>query len=395
MAKRILAIGHDAYRAGAQIVFLNTLRWLRTNYDADISLLLMADGELLDEYSRVLPTRALHSLLPPGSRLGSLRARVKYRSARQAVRLGPGSVDLVYANTAAAADFATDRASEADCPLVVHVHELETSIRRFARQFGQARRRVDAFIAVSQAVKSNLVQNFEIDPATIQCISPGISLPQPGSSGRDHGALRGRLDIPDGAFVVGGCGTADWRKGPDIFLLVAKAVSRKSRGPIHFVWVGGDPDGLRMMQYDVERLGLERTVHVVGHQSDPLAYFALFDIFLLTSREDPFPLVCLEAAALSCPVICFDAAGGMPEFVADDAGRVVPYLDVEAAAAAVLELAESPPERSRLGQRAATKAVERCSIDVVGPQIAAVLDRCLGIPRHQESPGQQTQRVTA
>jgi glycosyltransferase involved in cell wall biosynthesis len=67
----------------------------------------------------------------------------------------------------------------------------------------------------------------------------------------------------------------------------------------------------------------------------------------------------------------------MPELVEDDAGAVVPYLDVGAAADRLADLATAEETRESLGRRAAAKVADRCSIDVVGPQIAAVFDRCL------------------
>ena len=57
-------------------------------------------------------------------------------------------------------------------------------------------------------------------------------------------------------------------------------------------------------------------------------YFSIFDVFALMFREDPFPLVCLEAALLEKPNLCFARAGGASELVESDSGFVVPYLDL-------------------------------------------------------------------
>jgi hypothetical protein len=67
-----------------------------------------------------------------------------------------------------------------------------------------------------------------------------------------------------------------------------------------------------------------------GSHNDVASFFACFNVFPLTSCEDPFPLVCLEAASLRKPIICFEKAGGMPGFVGSDAGKVVPYGDIDA-----------------------------------------------------------------
>jgi glycosyltransferase involved in cell wall biosynthesis len=385
MRTRTLAVGHDAYRAGAQIVFLNILRWLREHRDDEISLVLASDGELLRDYERVLPTTVLPgaprrapsgamALLPPGL---AHRLQVK-RKQPVALPCEPGSVDLIYANSLASARLAASLATELGCPVVCHVHELEMSIQRFttASSLQEATRSIGRYIAVSRVVERNLVENHGIDPARIECIPPGIPIPEQVPAARRRSRLEAELGIPPDAFVVGGCGTVDWRKAPDVFLLVAKAITRRApERPVHFVWVGGEPRELPMVEHDLERLGLRGIAHFVGPRPDPAPYFSLFDAFLLTSREDPFPLVCLEAASMAVPIVCFADAGGMPELVEDDAGFVVPYLDVEAAAERLLSLASSERTRTTLGRRAAAKVAERCSIDVVGPQIASVLDR--------------------
>jgi glycosyltransferase involved in cell wall biosynthesis len=193
--------------------------------------------------------------------------------------------------------------------------------------------------------------------------------------------VRSELGLADNAFVVGGSGTTDWRKGPDLFVATARAlVARSPDRPIHFVWVGGDPKPIGLLRRDVERAGLSGRVTFVGKVADAWRYHSAFDAFLLTSREDPFPLVCLESARLSVPTVCFAGAGGMPEFVEDDAGCVVPYLDLQAAAGALFALSGSEGLRAGLGRRAAQKVDERCDLEVVGSRIGSLLDRLLESP---------------
>jgi glycosyltransferase involved in cell wall biosynthesis len=63
--------------------------------------------------------------------------------------------------------------------------------------------------------------------------------------------------------------------------------------------------------------------------SNPLDYLSVFDIFALTSREDPYPLVVLEAALLQKPMVCFEKAGGAQDLIETDAGLIVPYLSLK------------------------------------------------------------------
>ena len=50
----------------------------------------------------------------------------------------------------------------------------------------------------------------------------------------------------------------------------------------------------------------------LGEIENPYPLFDRMDVFTVTSRADPFPLVVLEAMALGKPVVGF-AEGGVPE----------------------------------------------------------------------------------
>jgi len=101
--------------------------------------------------------------------------------------------------------------------------------------------------------------------------------------------------------------------------------------------------------------------------------FAAMDIFALTSREDPFPLVMLEAAAMEVPMICFGKSGGGPEFAAGGAGIVVPYLDVRAFASEVARLADDAERRRAIGKLASKRVADCFTIDRQAPKLRDVI----------------------
>ena len=172
----------------------------------------------------------------------------------------------------------------------------------------------------------------------------------------------------------------DWRKGPDLFVqLAAMVIRRLADRDVHFVWAGGDaggPDrgGLVM---DARRLGLGDRIRFVGPLEHLGELFAAMDVFALTSREDPYPLVMLEAAAAGVPLVCFEGGGGAPEFALPDAGRVAAYLDVAGMATAVSDLLERKEERQRMGQIAAERVRKRHTVNQAGPMLMDVIQRSL------------------
>ena len=123
-------------------------------------------------------------------------------------------------------------------------------------------------------------------------------------------------------------------------------------------------------------------LHFSGVVKGPSRYFSMFDVFALTSRQDPFALVNLEAASLGKPIMCVAGAGGSPEFVGDDCGYVVPHLDAGAMADRIVELLSQPEIRGRSGARAREKVHRNHDVSVVAPRLVAIMrDLVTGSPR--------------
>ena len=105
--------------------------------------------------------------------------------------------------------------------------------------------------------------------------------------------------------------------------------------------------------------GLQDRILFAGQQDSVLDYYLAADVFLLTPREDPFPLVNLEALARGLPVIAFADAGGAQEALDGGVGIVVPYLDTAEMTRAVVRLVEAPRFRATISEKALSRAHER------------------------------------
>jgi glycosyltransferase involved in cell wall biosynthesis len=245
--------------------------------------------------------------------------------------------------------------------------------------FEKTKELTDHFIAVSRAVKDNLVKNHQVAKDKISMVYGFIPIENfsPEELAQKKRKIFEQLGFPPDAFVVGASGTLYWRKAPDIFLQIAQRVYQKNPDvPIYFLWVGGAAKGdfrFYELNHDVEKFGLRQRVRFLEHQPDPIDYFAAFDAFAMTSREDPFPLVCLETAALGKPQICFDEAGGMPEFVENDCGFVVPYLDAESFANKIFALYSDRQLTESFGNNAAQKVRKWHNIEIAAPKILEII----------------------
>jgi len=379
----ILFVSHDATRTGAPIALLHFLRWFKRNGNRPFSVLLGGGGELVADFEKLAETWSMDRsrwrpdalrtdlLLAVGH--GAWARRAEERDAQKfAARCPPA---LVYVNSIASARVIELLAPRV--PILTHVHELETYFRThpsgpLSCLLAQTRQ----FIACSNAVKENLIREHGVAPRRVETVHESIPV-EPTRGDRTREQVLQELRIPADALLVIGSGTADWRKGPDLFIQLARVVSQQ-RPSVYFAWVGGGSlSGLAQLEHDIRLAGLGDKIRLTGGVTTPADYFAAADIFTLTSREDPYPLVCLEAAALAKPIVCFAGAGGMPEFVEDDCGFVVPYLDVAAMADRVISLLDCRSCRLTMGAAARRKVAQRHDVSQAAPRILAIIERTM------------------
>jgi glycosyltransferase involved in cell wall biosynthesis len=367
--KRILIIGHEAERTGAPIVLIHLLRWIKTNRpELSVEMLLLRDGELRASYEELVTVHIAPQTRLPKIVIRGLRfLRRKFGLTRKVKLRDLPTLDreynLVFGNTVASLEY-LEFFKERGIRTICWLHEMRSVIESFLPKpgrFAELARSADAFIVASAAVES-VVRDFGITNRT-EIVHEFSEL---GPVDEEYAAsVRRSLGIPPDAFVVGGSGTVSSRKGTDLFIEIASRLT-SSLPDIYFVWVGGG-SGHSAAEFEhavaeIDRLGLKR-VFITGAQETPGNYFANFDVFALTSREDPFPLVCLEAASLGKPIICFEGAGGMPEFVANDAGSVVPLGDTQAFADAILEYYRDRSKLAAAGDAANRKINSEFSLD--------------------------------
>ena len=379
--KKILFITPGAQSFGGNIFLLNFLRWYKQHGTADFVTLYGHGGDLEKDLAALSPTYQYYFDDSSDSFVSKAAAKLgnqlELRRATLRRKIRREKIDLIYCNAVTNGRMLS-MFDDVKVAVLTHCHELESLIQLTGiDEFDRLKERTTHFVAVSQAVRENLMrhdiadQKITVQHGFIPIIDVLVD--------EMRASVRRELGIPNDAFIVGASGTLNWRKAPELFVQMAKAVvDRRAGGNIHFVWVGGaskdSPEAFRLL-FDIEKLGLSHCVHFIEHVSNPLDYFAAIDVFAMISREDPYPLVCLEAASVGKPIICFADAGGMPEFVEEDCGFVVPYLDIDSFAARVIELSSSPDLLTRMSANAFRKVRERHDIERSAPKLAELLTR--------------------
>lgn len=358
------------------------MRWLKDNTNYRMGTLLRGSGPLEPEFRQLGPTVTLGTSPLFHSRFGRRLRHYLPESVRDEIprirrHFLEGSYDLIYSNTITNG-VALEALSAFEAPIISHVHELAYWIWRTGQEnLRRVLARTSAFIAASDAVKQNLVGIHAVEDAKVTVVPEHIrELPSVPDIAQKL-AARAALGIPAEAFVLGGCGGEHWRKGRDLVPQLLLNLRGLTNRDIHFVWIGrpGTEEEEFALQHDLRLAGVGPQFHNTGEVVDPLSHYAAIDAFALLSRDDPYPLACLEAAAMEIPIVCFAGSGGIPAMVTRDrCGFVAPYLDIAAMAQDIVRLIRDPQLCHSTGCNGRVKVARDSLIDATGPQLLEVMN---------------------
>jgi len=174
------------------------------------------------------------------------------------------------------------------------------------------------------------------------------------------------LDLPDDAIAVGYVGRLDTEKG--IYELAAAWPEIAAAVPNAHLVVAGTGAGAASLQ------PLPR-VSLLGFRADVPAVMRALDLLVVPSRTEAFGLAAAEALAAGVPVVA-TRVGGLPEVVHDGVhGVLVPPLDPEGLASAVIALCNDPGRRIALGTAGTGHVADRFSWERTLDAYEALLER--------------------
>ena len=314
--------------------------------------------------------RASLRVLEPASRrwkhplpLGA-RIRIKGQQLSASPFVRGFKPDLIYANSIESLHILR-YVRLPNAPILCHVHELRSHLEPFAARLPQLFARPQKYIAVADCV-SQALQKLKVPTEKIEIVHAFANADF--ASGIAKSSTR-----KDDVFVVGGAGTPIWRKGFSLWLQMAFYLRQSLGEQVKFVWVGFQ-NGFNSAQFqqEIENLGLQNAVELVSVTSNPQEHFRRFDVFAMTSWEDPCPLVVLENMLLQTPVACFAPSGGASEEVGDT-GIVIDGFDPHAMAQQIASLLQDETRLKTLGERARHRVLDLFTAQTQVPKVARTM----------------------
>lgn len=236
-------------------------------------------------------------------------------------------------------------------------------------------RRVDRLVAISVAVRTVLHQ---WDPSL--GLLPVIPSAVPVESAADPDRVALLRERFAGRRVIGTVGALVIRQKDPLTLIRGFARLAKTRSDVVLVLVGDGPDR-HLLEVEVARLGLRQRVFFEGFQADPWSYYAMMDVFALTSRMEGLGTAILDAFAYRVPVVA-TRAGGIPELIgADDRGWLVDSGDPEGLAHCLGQMLDHPTEAVRRAEEARQYLTSHHSVAAMAEAYQGIYAEVLGASR--------------
>jgi glycosyltransferase involved in cell wall biosynthesis len=185
-------------------------------------------------------------------------------------------------------------------------------------------------------------------------------------------ASRAAQDTPMDAPLLLALGRLHDNKGFDTLLDALAAL------PGFHLWIGGTGPNEALLKAQAERLGVTDRVRFLGWQADTAPLYAAADIFVCSSRHEPFGNIVIEAWAHGVPIAAA-ASEGPGMLIADgESGLLAPVDDAPALAAAIARIAAEDGLAATLaaGGRAAWQA--GYTEEIVAARYRALFERLAG-----------------
>lgn len=342
--RRVVIASHDAHPHGAQLLALNMARSFKA-MGFDVDMLVLGPGRLIERFAEIAMVHRID--LGDGQTSRTLRLMTALRAAGAEVAIANTTVSGLLVPLLKRSGF----------QVVSLIHELPGVLRDYRLQ---AHARAIVEHADKVVFPARIVhEGFEAFVGTTleqAVIRPqGLYLRNPHRSEAQRQAMRveirEKLGLARSSRILLCVGYADYRKGLDLFAEACMTALAGNQDAVA-VWVGhADQALLTQVQEAIAKKGFEHRFVFTGLVDNPQDYYAAADVYALTSREDPFPSVVMEALDARIPVVSFEGVVGSEELLARGAGLMVPAFDTGAMAQALSRLLDEPSLAAQLAER--------------------------------------------
>lgn len=350
--KKIIIVTHALNETGAPILALNIAKEFK-NKNYQVVVISLSDGSLEERFKKLdIPVLSLHQ---------DVLSKKLYNPKmfeNIVIALHNKGFDKAITNTIISG-ITAPILKKYDFNIVSLIHEMGMSISLYDMKQGgrDITMYSDKIVFPDEIVYKEFKETFSEDRKK-SIIRPQGLYKTKETIEKNYNSIYKKYNIPKNSKIIMGSGTADLRKGIDLFINAAQILIQLEKDyEYHFIWTGKilneELENWYFLQ--LKKYNLEERFHIIDFIKDKEEYqnlVACSDAFWLTSREDPFPSVMIEALEFGTPVLAFKNSGGANTLLDKNRGVLIEKFDVNQLAVSTHELLKQPDEITKMLSKA-------------------------------------------
>lgn len=325
---RIIVVSHNANKEGAPLLALNIVKNLRDYFSFEVVTILASGGELIPEFKKISKVYRFDLLSN------------KERNELFADLHGYG-FDLALCNTSVVGDIVESlKQNNIKCISLIHELPYVVKIAKLEQSFEKILNNSDLLVFPAEYVKNKLGEKFSVDDKRSRVRNQGRYMGNPyifkkKDAKRD---LRKHLNCSSETKIILNIGSGEYRKGLDLFVDTGIELAKTYKN-ILFVWVGVcKPEDMTAAKSKIKKAKANDFFKFIGFEKEIGLFYSGADVFFLSSREDPFPSVYIDAVSAGLPVVAFSDSGGFVETQKEISGSLIDDYDTNAVACEIHDL---------------------------------------------------------
>ncbi len=233
--------------------------------------------------------------------------------------------------------------------------------------------RLDKIIVVSRAKMDSMIKEYRLDPGKFWLIYNGVDLER-FRKPKDVNGLKDSLGISREEKVIGMVARLVKKKGYDVFLKSARMVTL-SCPDCRFLIIGDGPER-SILENLAKELGLNEKVIFLGERHDVHELVSSFDVAVLSSKDESFPVTLLEYMAAERPIVATDVGGNKELISHRESGFIVPPEDPDILADSIVSLINDNKLAGKMGNLARKRAEKNFSLERTIDQLEKIFINC-------------------
>jgi glycosyltransferase involved in cell wall biosynthesis len=220
---------------------------------------------------------------------------------------------------------------------------------------------VDKVFTVSNKIRENTVENWNVVPEKVKTIYNGVQITN-GEFKLNYYPLV-EFHIPIDAKLIGCVGNLKKVKGQELLIrAVPEILEKHPQAYFLIIGDGAERENLKKLCFDLD---VNNYVIFTGRRNDVNSFYPILDVVVNTSFTEGISNSLLEAMSFSKPVIA-TKVGGNPEIIEHKkTGVLLQERSISLLANEINDLLDNPKNAKNLGENATRKVKEKYSVQTM------------------------------